>query len=424
MRDGERMREYDEIRNLVEDENVKFIRLAFFDIFGEQKNLAIMPHELKRAFEEGVAFDGSSIAGFEDSMRSDLFLEPDPSTVTLIPWRSMDGAVIRMFCDITRPDRSTYPRDCRYILKQAVKHAEEMGVEVNFGTEVEFYIFRKDENGNLTKTPHDEAGYFDTTPKDHGENIRRDICNILLEMGIFPESSHHENGPGQHEVVFRYADPLTTADNTSTLRWVIQNVAVSSGCWADFSPKPLPGKPGNGMHFNISIAKKEDRHEGTDGGVAANPEENEKLMRSFMAGVMRRINDITLFLNPTRGSYQRLGTMQAPGYVSWSEENRSQLIRVPAVRSANKRFELRSPDPMTNPYLSYALVIEAGLEGIRDSLELPKPTDVNLYTADPEVRQDLTRLPVDFDEAVQYARRSEFVKRLLPDGYLSAYSKR
>ena len=178
------------------------------------------------------------------------------------------------------------------------------------------------------------------------------------------------------------------------------------------------------MHFNISIAKKEDRHEGTDGGVAANPEENEKLMRSFMAGVMRRINDITLFLNPTRGSYQRLGTMQAPGYISWSEENRSQLIRVPAVRSANKRFELRSPDPMTNPYLSYALVIEAGLEGIRDSLELPEPTDVNLYTADPEVRQDLTRLPVDFDEAVQYARRSEFVKRLLPDGYLSAYSKR
>ena len=415
MRDTDRMREYDEIRNLVDDENVKFIRLAFFDIFGEQKNLAIMPHELKRAFEEGVAFDGSSIAGFEDSMRSDLFLEPDPSTVTLIPWRSMDGAVIRMFCDITRPDRSTYPRDCRCLLKQAVKHAEQMGVEVNFGTEVEFYIFRKDENGNLTKTPHDEAGYFDTTPKDHGENIRRDICNILLEMGIFPESSHHENGPGQHEVVFRYADPLTTADNTATLRWVIQNVAVSSGCWADLSAKPLPGKAGNGMHFNISVAQK---------GEAQAAQENERLMKLFMAGVMRRINEITLFLNPTRNSYQRLGTMQAPGYVSWSEQNRSQLIRIPAVRSANRRFELRSPDPMTNPYLSYALVIEAGLEGIRDRLEIPAPVDVNLYTANPEIRQGLTRLPADFDEAVQFARRSEFVRRLLPDGFLSAYSKR
>lgn len=411
------MRDYDEIVNLVEEENVKFIRLAFFDIFGEQKNLAIMPHELRRAFEEGVAFDGSSIAGFEDSMRSDLFLEPDPSTVTLIPWRSMDGAVIRMFCDITRPDRSIYTRDTRYLLKQAVKHAEDMGIEVNIGTEVEFYIFRKDLDGNPVKIPHDTAGYFDTTPKDGGENIRRDICNILLEMGIFPESSHHENGPGQHEVVFRYADPLTTADNTVTLRWVIQSVAASTGCWADLSPKPLAGKSGNGMHFNISVRRKgqEEVQNGSDGGQP---------MNSFMAGVMRRINDITLFLNPTRGSYQRLGNMQAPGYVSWSEQNRSQLIRIPAVRTSQRRFELRSPDPMTNPYLAYMLVIEAGLEGIRDGLELPPPMDVNLFTAPPDIRHGLTRLPADFDEAVQFAKRSEFVRRLLPDGYLKAYSKR
>ena len=421
------MKDYDEIVNLVEEENVKFIRLAFFDIFGEQKNLAIMPHELKRAFEEGVAFDGSSIAGFEESIRSDLFLEPDPSTVTLIPWRSMDGAVIRMFCDITRPDRSMYPRDSRYLLKQAVKHAREQGLEVNFGTEVEFYIFRNDEEGNPTRIPLDMAGYFDTTPKDGGEDIRRDICNILLEMGIFPESSHHENGPGQYEVVFRYADPLTTADNTSTLKWVIQSVATSSGCWADLSPKPLPGKAGNGMHFNVSVNRLgEDKIlNGTDGGQPENCSGDEReLMNSFMAGVMRRINDITLFLNPVRDSYQRLGNSEAPGYISWSEQNRSQLIRIPAVRTARRRFELRSPDPMTNPYLAYALVIEAGLEGVRDSLVLPPPVDVNLYTAAPEIRQDLTRLPSDFDEAVQYAKRSEFVRRLLPDGYLNAYSKR
>ena len=213
------MRDSVDIVNLVEEENVKFIRLTVFDIFGEQKSLSIMPHELQRAFSEGVAFDGSSIAGFEDSMRSDLFLEPDPTTAILIPWRSMDGAAIRMFCDITRPDRSMYPRDSRYILKQAVKHAAEQGLEVHFGTEVEFYLFKRDEEGNPTRIPQDEAGYFDTTPKDGGENIRRDICNILLEMGIFPESSHHENGPGQHEVVFRYADPLSTADNTSTLQY-------------------------------------------------------------------------------------------------------------------------------------------------------------------------------------------------------------
>ena len=451
------MRDYEDIVNLVEEENVKFIRLTFFDIFGEQKSLSIMPHELQRAFSEGVAFDGSSIAGFEDSMRSDLFLEPDPTTAILIPWRSMDGAAIRMFCDITRPDRSMYPRDSRYILKQAVKHAAEQGLEVHFGTEVEFYLFKRDEEGNPTRIPQDEAGYFDTTPKDGGENIRRDICNILLEMGIFPESSHHENGPGQHEVVFRYADPLSTADNTSTLKWVIQSVAAGSGCCADLSPKPLPGKAGSGMHFNISVDRigSQAVRNGSDGGRPLNPgsdggqplnsgsdggqplnsgsdggrplncsQEDEDVTNAFMAGIMRRINEITLFLNPSRGSYQRLGNNQAPGYVSWSQENRSQLIRIPAVRSSRRRFELRSPDPLTNPYLAFALVMEAGLEGVRDGLKLPEPVNVNLFTASPEVRQGLTRLPADFDEAVQYAKRSEFVRRLLPDGYLSAYSKR
>ena len=411
------MRNYDEVLNLVEEERVKFIHLTFFDIFGEQKTLSIMPHELPRAFEEGVAFDGSSIAGFEDSMRSDLFLEPDPSTVTLIPWRSMDGSAIRMFCDITRPDRTLYDRDSRYLLKQAVQHASEQGLDVYFGTEVEFYLFRRDEEGHATRIPHDEASYFDAAPKDRGDNIRRDICNILLDMGIFPESSHHENGPGQHEVVFRYADPVKTADNTSTLKWVIQSVAAGSGCTADLSPKPLPDKSGSGMHFNISVNRK--------GGPAPRDAScGGEPMNSFMAGIMQRINEITLFLNPVRESYKRLGNMQAPGYISWSEHNRSQLIRIPAVRSQNRRFELRSPDAMANPYLSFALVIEAGLEGVEKGLMLPPPVNENLYVSAPEVRQGLTRLPADFEEAVQFAKRSEFVRRLLPDGYLGAYCRR
>ncbi len=415
------MKTYDSICEMVREQNVKFIRLAFFDIFGTQKNIAIMPHELKRAFEEGIAIDGSAIAGFQDAARSDLFLEPDPETEAQIPWRSYDGGVIRMFCDITNPDGSIYERDSRYLLKQAVARAEEAGIRVHFGAEVEFYIFRLDEKGEATRIPHDNAGYFDIAPRDRGENLRRDICNFLLDMGIFPESSHHENGPGQHEVVFRYSDPLTTADNTSTLKWVVQSVALTENCYADFSPKPIPGQAGNGMHLNISVDRLEDAAEDS---LVQGFRDDVELSNSFMAGILRYISAMTLFLNPVGASYDRLGKLQAPRYISWSEQNRSQLIRIPATRSGRRRFELRSPDPMANPYLAFALLIEAGLAGIREHMKLPEPVDEDLYLAGSAVTDQLEKLPETPYEAVQAAAESAWIREILPEGYLNVYADR
>ncbi len=400
------MNSYEDVLEFVEDENVKFIRLAFFDVFGVQKNLAIMPDELKRAFTEGISIDASSVAGFGAEVHSDLFLRPDPTTMSIVPWRPIDGRVAKMFCDIEYPDGTLFKRDCRYMLKQAVKVAEDKGFSINFGTEVEFYIFKLDENGQRTMVPQDNAGYMDIAPEDHGENIRRDISFALVDMGIRPEASHHEMGPGQNEVDFRYANPLMAADNASTFKWVVKSVAVSDGVWADFSPKPLPNKPGNGMHINISV-------ESRDGKDYTN---------QFMAGILEHIREISLFLNPTRESYERLGDMKAPRYVSWSEQNRSQLIRIPATRSGLKRIELRSPDPTANPYLAFALLIYAGLDGIENNLQPMEPVDVNLFKADTAVTDKLKRLPQSLDEAIAYARNSEFVNKLIPEGYLDAYA--
>ncbi len=402
----EKMNSYEDVLEFVEEENVKFIRLAFFDVFGVQKNIAIMPDELKRAFTEGVSIDASSVAGFGAEVHSDLFLRPDPTTLSIVPWRPIDGRVAKMYCDIEYPDGTLFKRDSRWFLKQAVRQAEEKGFSINFGTEVEFYIFKLDDAGNKTMIPQDNASYMDIAPEDHGENIRRDISFALVDMGIRPEASHHEMGPGQNEVDFRYADPLTAADNASIFKWVVKSVAASDGVWADFSPKPLPNKPGNGMHINISV-------EARDG---------KDYTEAFMAGIMEHIREITLFLNPKRESYERLGDMKAPKYVSWSEQNRSQLIRIPATRSKLRRIELRSPDPMANPYLAFALLIYAGLDGIERELKPMEPLDVNLFKADSTITDKLKRLPQSIDEAIAYAGGSEFVKKLLPEGYLEAYS--
>ncbi len=399
------MNSYEEILGFVEEENVKFIRLAFFDVYGVQKNIAIMPDELKRAFTEGVSFDASSISGFGEEERSDLFLRPDPTTMSIIPWRPIDGRVARMFCDIEYPNGKLFERDSRYILKKAVEKAREKGISVNFGAEVEFYIFKLDENGNKTYIPQDNAGYMDIAPEDNGENIRRDISFALVEMGIRPEASHHECGPGQNEVDFRYSDAMTAADNTSTFKWVVKSIANSDGFWADFSPKPLADQAGNGMHINISVDA-EDGQDHTD---------------AFMAGILQHVQEMTLFLNPVRESYERLGDMKAPGYVSWSEQNRSQLIRIPASHSGRRRIELRSPDPMTNPYLAYALLIYAGLDGIEKQLKPAPALDINLFHAKPEVTEQLKRLPQSLDEAIQYAEGSDFIKAVLPENYLKSY---
>ena len=402
------MRTYEELLEFIEEENVEFIRLAYFDAFGRQKNIAIMAGELERAMRYGISIDGSAIAGFDATIRSDLFLRPDPSTLSIVPWRPTDGRVCRMFCDVCYPDGTICEYDTRRILKDAVLAAAKAGVDVKFGSEMEFYVFCRDEHGNVTDRPIDQAGYMDVEPLDGGENLRRDICYALVDMGITPESSHHERGPGQMEIDFRYSDPVKAADNTPTVKWAIRSICASGGYYADFTPKPLRGKPGSGMHLNISVhnRSKEDETDHTE---------------AFMAGILRYIREITLFLNPYTASYERFGKMEAPCYVSWAVQNRSQLIRIPADPSGRKRIELRSPDSGANPYLAFALLIYAGLKGIEKGMEPQPPMDVNLYKADKKVTGKLEKLPETREEAARVAGNSEFVKCHVPAACLEAY---
>ncbi len=392
------MYSYNDVLTYCNEEDVKFIRLAFCDVNGKLKNTAIMIHELKRAFEVGILFDASAIDGFcmEDS--SDLLLFPDPTTLFVLPWRPSQGKVVRMFCDIKYPDGRPFEKDGRYILKQAVEKAAEMNLSCYFGAECEFYLFKKDEQGEPTKIPFDTAGYMDVAPDDKGENVRRDICGALMDVGIYPESSHHEDGPGQNEVDFRYSEAMAAADNAVTFKTVVQNTASINGLFADFSPKPLDNESGNSMHINISVKS-------TD-GIDYRDE--------FMAGILEYISEMTYFLNTTEKSYARLGKMKAPKYITWSHQNRSQLIRIPAATGEYARFELRSPDPMLNPYIAYALLIYAGIEGIKNKMVLCPAVDENLFTASEETTSKLRTLPDSLQEACALAIGSSFIKKYIP----------
>lgn len=308
-----------EIMQFIGEEDVKFIRLAFCDVYGNQKNISVMPDELERAFRYGIAFDASSVAGFGNGARSDMFLHPDLSTVSILPWRPEHGRVVRMYCDIKHPDGTPAEADTRAFLKETVRQAEASGLEFRFGSEMEFYLFMLDQDGRRTAAPYDEAGYMDISPEDKGENVRREICLTLEQMGIKPESSHHEEGPGQNEIDFRYSDPVSAADNTVTFRSVVSTIAARNGLYADFSPKPIRGCPGNGMHINISVHQYGTR------------EDIRGAESQMIAGIMEQISGMTVFLNRTEASYDRLGCCKAPKYISWSSENRSQLIRIPAA---------------------------------------------------------------------------------------------
>lgn len=396
-----------EILQYVEEEDVKFIRLAFCDIYGKQKNVSIMPSELPRAFGQGIAIDSSSIYGFSTDIHSDLFLHPDPNTLAILPWRPEHGRVVRMICKITYPDGTVFDNDTRSILIKAIKKADSMGLRFAFGSELEFYLFRIDEEGNPTKIPYDNAGYMDISPDDKGENVRREICLSLEKMGIQPESSHHEEGPGQNEIDFRYSDALSAADNAITFKNVVKIIASRNGLVADFSPKPLKDKPGSGFHINISIKGTEDL----------------PYQDYMIAGIMNRISEMTLFLNPKHESYERLGSNKAPKYVSWSKQNRSQLIRIPAATGEYVRAELRSPDPEANPYLTFALIINAALEGIENKMELPEATDVDLFNVPSDNVKGLRRLPSSLEEAKSIARESDFIGSIIPKSILTDYCK-
>ena len=397
----------DEIIQYVSEEDVKFIRLAFCDVFGVQKNIAIMPEELPRAFEYGIAIDASAIRGFGDVVNSDLLLHPDPDTLAELAWRPETGKVVRMYADITYPDGTPFECDTRTLLKQAIKTAELQGYTFAFGEEQEFYLFKLDDIDNRTYEPYDNAGYMDIAPEDRGENIRREICLTLEKMGIHPERSHHEEGPGQNEIDFRYSDPLTAADNALTFQMVVKTIARRNGLYADFSPKPLKDAPGNGCHINVSVK----------------PSDNFVNLNYMIAGILDKIQEMTLFFNPKDESYSRFGGNKAPRYISWSAENRSQLIRIPAAQGEYCRAELRSPDNLANPYLSFALLIHAGLYGINNRLALPDPVNENLQNADPEIIRNLRKLPETLKEAASLANNSSFVKSLIPQSIIDTYSK-
>ena len=394
----------EEVLQYIEEEDVKFIRLAFCDVFGRQKNISIMPQELPRAFGYGIAIDASAITGFGDETHSDLLLHPDPETLMLLPWRPEHGKVIRMYTSITHPDGRPFECDTRNLLKKAVKSAEMQGYKFYFGSELEFYLFKLDENGNPTKEPYDEAGYMDIAPDDKGENIRREVCLTLEQMGIRPESSHHEEGPGQNEIDFRYSDAIKAADNTMTFQTVVKTVARRNGLFADFSAKPLENKPGNGFHINMSV-KSDDKND----------------ICYMIAGVLDKADQMTAFLNPSENSYERFGQNKAPKYVSWSSENRSQLVRIPAAIGEYRRAELRSPDPTANPYLAFTLMIYAGLYGINHKLDLPPVADFNLYKTDAETLSEYKQLPRTLEDACKLASNSEFIKQYIPSAILDIY---
>ena len=399
----------EEILQYVAEEDVKFIRLAFCDVRGRQKNISVMPGELERALDGGIAIDASAIAGFGGEVRSDLLLRPDPATLAPLPWRPEHGRVVRLFCTLENPDGSPCQADTRALLAQAVADAQAQGLEFSFGAEMEFYLFRRDEEGKPTGIPFDSAGYMDVAPEDRGENVRREICLTLEQMGIRPESSHHEEGPGQNEIDFRYADPLTAADQAVTFRSVVQTIAARNGLYADFSPKPLPDKPGNGMHINLSAAY-----------TLLSGRAGEDVLPRLIAGVLYRAAEMTPVLN-SEASYRRFGSCKAPRYISWSAQNRSQLIRVPAAVGAYRRAELRSPDPDCNPYLAYTMLIRAGLESIRLGLPLPDPVDCNLYTAPAELTAGLARLPGSLADAKAAARAGDFLADCLPEPVRAFY---
>ena len=383
----------DEVMKYIEEEDAKFIRLAFRDAYGVQKNISVMPGEIRKAFESGIAVNARAIAGFEDCPHALLYLKPDSSTLAVLPWRPDSGRVLRMFCDLVTPDGEAYGSDTRTILKKAVREAQDAGIEFRFGSEMEFYLFRKDEAGEPTRIPYDQAGYMDIAPADRCENIRREICLTIERMGLTPERSHHERGPGQNEIDFHYGKPLKAADQMTTFKMVVHTLADRYGLCADFSPLPLQDQPGNGYHINIYATDRD----GND------------VVQYAAAGILSRIRDITLFLNPTEDSYARFGNSAAPNRVNWSSEGGSELLYIEPYMG-RVRAELRSPDASGNPYLVFALLIMAGLEGIRDRLPLPSG-----------MSGEEQPLPASREEAAHLALESEFVRSIIPEGLIRKY---
>ena len=393
----------EEVLEFVEENDIKFIRLTFCDLFGVQKNTAILSSQLERALRRGMPFDASAVPGFAGLEEGDLLLFPEPGTLALMPWRPAQGRVARFCCALRRGDGSPAPGDGREFLRRAAAQAAELGYAARLGTQCEFYLFSTDGEGRPTLEPQDRAGYLDVAPADRGENVRREICLTLEEMGVTPESSHHERGPGQNEIDFQAAAPLRAVDNYLSLRTVVKAVASRNGLYASFLPKPLQDQSGSGLHLDLSLFRE---GENLFDGFLGSPHPD---AGAFLAGVMRRLPEMTIFLNPLPGSYRRLGSLGSSLAVAWSGRNRSRLLRVPSAPGEPGRMEVRSPDPACNPYFAVGLLLLAGLEGVRDGL------------AAPAQEEGAGRLPAAMDLALELARQSGFLRRSLPEGVLDAF---
>ena len=391
----------EDIIRIVREEDIKFVRMQFADIFGQLKNVALTASQVEKAVSNEIMFDGSSVEGFVRIDESDQCLYPDLDTFVTFPWRAQFGKTARLICDVHNTDGSPFMGDPRNVLKRMLEKMRAMGYDTfNVGPECKFFLFKTDEQGNPTTETNDEAGYFDLGPLDHGETTRREICLNLEEMGFEIEASHHENAAGQHEIDFKYADALTAADNIMTFKLAVKLLAQKNGLHATFMPKPIYGVAGSGMHTNMSLFK--------DGkNVFYDPSDRRGLSKeaySFIAGILAHVKGISAITNPLVNSYKRLVPgYEAPCYMAWSASNRSALIRIPAARGQATRVELRSPDPACNPYLAFAVCLAAGLDGIEKGLTPPAEITKNIYAMDEETRKahGITSLPNSLEEAIR-----------------------
>lgn len=401
-----------DIIRLVEENDVEFIRLQFTDMFGNLKNVAITSSQLERALDNKCMFDGSSIDGFVRIEESDMYLYPDLDTFQIFPWRPQHGRVARMICDIYHPDGTPFEGDPRHVLKKVLREAAEMGYKFYVGPECEFFLFHTDEDGQPTTTTHEKASYFDVSPLDLGENARRDIVLTLEQMGFEIEASHHEVAPAQHEIDFRYRNALRTADNIMTFKFVVKSIAKRHGLYASFMPKPITGVDGSGMHINMSL-----NHE--DKNIFAYHDDQFGLSDEayyFIGGLLQHAKAMTLITNPLVNSYKRLVPgYEAPVDIAWSETNRSPLIRVPSARGKSTRVEFRSPDPAANPYLTLAVCLAAGLDGIRNQMTPPSAINQNVYEMSSEEKkeQGIDHLPYNLKEAIGAFQADPLMKAVL-----------
>ncbi len=403
----------EDIIRIVREENVRFIRLQFTDIFGAFKNIAITASQLEKALDNKCMFDGSSIEGFVRIEESDMYLYPDLDTFLIFPWYDEDCKAARLICDVYKPDGAPFEGDPRGLLKKVLREAEEMGFTgFNVGPECEFFLFNNDEDGHPTTKTQDRGAYFELGPTDLGEYARRDMCLTLEEMGFEIEASHHEVANGQHEIDFKYDDALSAADNIMTFKLTVKTIAHQHDMYATFMPKPIYGRAGSGMHVNMSLMR-------GDRNAFYDPDDElglSDVAYSFIAGILAHARGMTAVTNPLVNSYKRLVSgYEAPVYIAWSASNRSPLIRVPASRGMGTRLELRNPDPSANPYLTLALCLAAGLDGIRRGLKPPHSTDGNIFELSEDEREEkgIESLPSNLKEAVRAMKKDELVKATL-----------